>query len=146
MVNFNSIKVRLKLIFKRHSLLGKEFQFHKGTIKTSSSALRLTIGSRFQFHKGTIKTSISCASPKRISYFNSIKVRLKRTRSNLTSIQAIFQFHKGTIKTYFWWWTFASFLHFNSIKVRLKHKYDGADNDQFNFNSIKVRLKQCSWN
>ena len=32
-------------------------------------------------------------------YFNSIKVRLKRTKKNYISYMLIFQFHKGTIKT-----------------------------------------------
>ena len=34
------------------------FQFHKGTIRTKASALRLRKVLRFQFHKGTIRTSL----------------------------------------------------------------------------------------
>ena len=55
--NFNSIKVRLKLL---------------------ATLLGAGLGLLFQFHKGTIKTSIVITfTVIWISYFNSIKVRLK---------------------------------------------------------------------
>ena len=55
-IDFNSIKVRLKLS-KAIPAHGFElFQFHKGTIKTIATkpiTYQIVI---FQFHKGTIKT------------------------------------------------------------------------------------------
>ena len=55
----------------------KEFQFHKGTIKTVFAAIRFSIPSNF----------------------NSIKVRLKREYNLIVVTSVKFQFHKGTIKT-----------------------------------------------
>ena len=57
--NFNSIKVRLKLLSTVTVNLQDEFQFHKGTIKTAVPLPVDEAQSRFQFHKGTIKTQIS---------------------------------------------------------------------------------------
>ena len=76
--NFNSIKVRLKLLILRILKSSIIFQFHKGTIKTNHTARALS----------------------RMSYFNSIKVRLKPNAQvmRLNSVLG-FQFHKGTIKT-----------------------------------------------
>ena len=54
-MNFNSIKVRLKLQPDINDQFEPKFQFHKGTIKTDDD--ESTIG--------------------RFPYFNSIKVRLK---------------------------------------------------------------------
>ena len=80
--------------------LQQVFQFHKGTIKTSISRIKKRLIARFQFHKGTIKTPHRLLSYMILSYFNSIKVRLKPISlySDMASKQ--FQFHKGTIKTY----------------------------------------------
>ena len=99
-MDFNSIKVRLKL----HNLCRLQVQKHE-----------------FQFHKGTIKTRHRSCSQETLTYFNSIKVRLKRYRKR----------YQG-----------AYFPHFNSIKVRLKHFYHNAYIKSRNFNSIKVRLKR----
>ena len=55
MINFNSIKVRLKLDINP--------QVNQNLI--------------FQFHKGTIKTLLMLFLSLRINNFNSIKVRLK---------------------------------------------------------------------
>ena len=56
--NFNSIKVRLKLLATLLGAgLGLLFQFHKGTIKTRLKDYLDFILMLFQFHKGTIKTS-----------------------------------------------------------------------------------------
>ena len=100
--NFNSIKVRLKRENKTGTRRLRPFQFHKGTIKTGPSQLRLHRNSKFQFHKGTIKTIvIDC-----IFAFTS------------------FQFHKGTIKTLYIRKIRRFCLHFNSIKVRLKQTYN----------------------
>ena len=54
-----------------------EFQFHKGAIKTHSSAMSSIVISLFQFHKGAIKTRTQ-----------TIDLPILR-----------FQFHKGAIKT-----------------------------------------------
>ena len=122
--NFNSIKVRFKLIYVCTALLSARFQFHKGTIKTQSPCRyrhcqshfnsikvrlkheitdkRSLIDNKFQFHKGTIKTKYS---------------------ATLTFNQAIFQFHKGTIKTINLSSCPKSLIYFNSIKVRLKQRF-----------------------
>ena len=55
------------------------FQFHKGTIKTGGFFDAYSDWVTFQFHKGTIKTlKEKQMSFFLLSYFNSIKVRLKR--------------------------------------------------------------------
>ena len=54
------------------------FQFHKGTIKTFCGRGPLEEPILFQFHKGTIKTIHRMRIILQVlSYFNSIKVRLK---------------------------------------------------------------------
>ena len=63
MLNFNSIKVQLKLFDKNASSNPYEFQFHKGTIKTKKALQNLR-----DLHEN----------------FNSIKVQLKQ--STKTSI------------------------------------------------------------
>ena len=100
--NFNSIKVRLK----------RESEFN--VVKSKPS---------FQFHKGTIKTRVMLLELFVIlTYFNSIKVRLKQTIGCLPKSANSFQFHKGTIKTERADnWVFRS-QNFNSIKVRLKRR------------------------
>ena len=122
LLNFNSIKVRLKLRFEVSILTSSiEFQFHKGTIKTvRRNYIRKSL-TRFQFHKGTIKTRIFA----------------------MYSFPCLwFQFHKGTIKTIPPVCSIVSLTHFNSIKVRLKllSSQRISSFDKY-FNSIKVRLK-----
>ena len=75
------------------------FQFHKGTIKTIVSTDTTFVNHSFQFHKGTIKTYQSKQRIAQHSYFNSIKVRLKREDFFVPEFADLFQFHKGTIKT-----------------------------------------------
>ena len=59
-----------------------------------------------------------------LTYFNSIKVRLKRSSFKTKGVEL---------------------GHFNSIKVRLKHRISAeADSANSNFNSIKVRLKRVN--
>ena len=58
LVDFNSIKVRLKLKKFIFSLSEKLFQFHKGTIKTLLMIVLVIGVILFQFHKGTIKTNV----------------------------------------------------------------------------------------
>ena len=57
------------------------------------------VASQFQFHKGTIKTSPNKGEYNFVPYFNSIKVQLKLDGNCLNSASPSFQFHKGTIKT-----------------------------------------------
>ena len=75
--SFNSIKVRLRLRPAKESNLVREFQFHKGTIKTVLVA----------------------AEQLPVFGFNSIKVRLRQRSSPAAARATSFQFHKGTIKT-----------------------------------------------
>ena len=98
--HFNSIKVRLKprrrIVVVR---IAPEFQFHKGTIKTSEHLQGYVRHFLFQFHKGTIKTRHPTSSYTTMSDFNSIKVRLKQHVADEVSKEIV---------------------NFNSIKVRLK--------------------------
>ena len=76
------------------------FQFHKGTIRTASSAPRVFLLLPFQFHKGTIRTKAFCAAFAANFDFNSIKVRLEPLQLSVHTITEFsFQFHKGTIRT-----------------------------------------------
>ena len=77
LLDFNSIKVRLKRSDARKFFTSKLFQFHKGTIKT---------------------VSYNCLPYLRLN-FNSIKVRLKQIEKFGAMYALSFQFHKGTIKT-----------------------------------------------
>ena len=66
LMNFNSIKVRLKLPLTAEEYVASNlFQFHKGTIKTTKGQFEKGRAKTFQFHKGTIKTTISivCKPP-----------------------------------------------------------------------------------
>ena len=105
------------------------------------------------------------ALPYKISYFNSIKVRLKHFISDyLPKVNFNFNSIKVRLKLLLIWDFLVVYLDFNSIKVRLKqhtcisprhrtlfqfHKGTIKTNyeknlsiRQTNFNSIKVRLKQ----
>ena len=54
--SFNSIKVRLKVLLKLINItVVKEFQFHKGAIKSIAGAVKGSTWNVFQFHKGAIK-------------------------------------------------------------------------------------------
>ena len=57
------------------------------------------------------------------TYFNSIKVRLKRAKELAYIKKHTFQFHKGTIKTRQRVAVQSSQGNFNSIKVRLKPRF-----------------------
>ena len=76
--NFNSIKVRLKLLL---ILLPNQANVYFNSIKV-----------RLKLHHTLIPLDY-------IQYFNSIKVRLKPTLLHLHHLPLPFQFHKGTIKT-----------------------------------------------
>ena len=56
LLDFNSIKVRLKPNDEPYKAYFIGFQFHKGTIKTVGNRQILNGVCVFQFHKGTIKT------------------------------------------------------------------------------------------
>ncbi len=75
--NFNSIKVRLKLILVS-SIVRMLLNFNSIKVRLKlehfSNGYRLGL---FQFHKGTIKTLLALFAILAIPYFNSIKVRLK---------------------------------------------------------------------
>ena len=118
------------------------FQFHKGTIKTTSSSSNDNKNILFQFHKGTIKTVYFRAYRGNIPSFNSIKVRLKLDADNYPDEYHVFQFHKGTIKTYEKLFTLSSKylfqFHKGTIKTEQSLHYQRLNNG---FNSIKVRLK-----
>ena len=75
--NFNSIKVRLKLVSGgRFPSQKSDFNSIKVRLK---HLLNVTHKGRplFQFHKGTIKTKKLKRLVRALYYFNSIKVRLK---------------------------------------------------------------------
>ena len=55
------------------------FQFHKGAIRTVSSAALNYANESFQFHKGAIRTMSILLPRLRHIYFNSIKVRLEQS-------------------------------------------------------------------
>ena len=97
---FNSIKVRLEHLAKMKDSAFKEFQFHKGAIRTIFALVARFEKLAFQFHKGAIRT---------------------RRAYRYIELNAVFQFHKGAIRTL----TNSAkrgeeFLNFNSIKVRLE--------------------------
>ena len=100
-VNFNSIKVRLKLIQDAKSQDIKIFQFHKGTIKTSVTRHREADGINFNSIKVRLKHYSIVPLTFEQYNFNSIKVRLKQNVLNSFLVIVLFQFHKGTIKTGF---------------------------------------------
>ena len=75
--DFNSIKVRLKHPDRSIDAMLLRFQFHKGAIKTGGGRHDRIGQKQFQFHKGAIKTNKRHLSSTVLSYFNSIKVRLK---------------------------------------------------------------------
>ena len=76
--DFNSIKVQLEPYVSGAKLVGLQFQFHKGTIRTLFPRCNNPVPVVFQFHKGTIRTDLS-------------------HRHMFTA--NVFQFHKGTIRT-----------------------------------------------
>ena len=119
--NFNSIKVQLRHIF---SYLPWEI-------------------SQFQFHKGTIKTSVIFTRDKGSPYFNSIKVQLRPAYCAKYCCKQLFQFHKGTIKTlrltnHLWLLLLFQF-HKGTIKTMVRLILLTLSMD---FNSIKVQLRQ----
>ena len=74
--HFNSIKVRLNQLYLVVVQILFVFQFHKGTIKPANTFSKISTSSKFQFHKGTIKPPLTWCGEVLPRYFNSIKVRL----------------------------------------------------------------------
>ena len=99
--NFNSIKVRLK---QKMPLCFRRMYQHFNSIKVRLKRyLEYKTGFdrvQFQFHKGTIKTTHLLLHIIYHINFNSIKVRLKLLLLPCFRQTLLFQFHKGTIKTY----------------------------------------------
>ena len=104
---FNSIKVQLEPQGFHCVVIHQQFQFHKGTIRTTvAKALR-----RFDIH------------------FNSIKVQLEPSiPSHQCPLSTVFQFHKGTIRTSDEQSPSHSLSYFNSIKVQLERGIHAARN------------------
>ena len=95
----------------------------------------------FQFHKGSINTSSSGVQQVYKRRFNSIKVRLIRRAIHGRQRERRFQFHKGSINTVQQARMPYVKKSFNSIKVRLIPATDAAKaGAMISFNSIKVRL------
>ena len=97
---FNSIKVQLEpQVDALLRVVGLEFQFHKGTIRTLLCPNPDGYCLQFQFHKGTIRTPYPCIPSSTPPYFNSIKVQLEPDDCRIVQFLQLFQFHKGTIRT-----------------------------------------------
>ncbi len=77
--NFNSIKVRLELVFYCTPFDSmKNFNSIKVRLEPDSTSSYLTSLS-FQFHKGAIRTDAQNGKLSHYTNFNSIKVRLEHT-------------------------------------------------------------------
>ena len=75
----------------------------------------------FQFHKGAIRTDSSACYLLFCIDFNSIKVRLEPVCHAIRPMSVRFQFHKGAIRTSVKFvCMLLTNLNFNSIKVRLE--------------------------
>ena len=119
-LNFNSIKVQLKLESVLNTFRKKLFQFHKGTIKTVRLINPLSL----------------------VLHFNSIKVQLKLDKLCTFANAIRFQFHKGTIKTCSLRRRFLVYhpFQFHKGTIKTEHRHATATK-RGNFNSIKVQLK-----
>ena len=76
-----------------------------------------------------------------VTYFNSIKVRLRPPVATVDFVVAQFQFHKGSIKTLILLSCGCRLTDFNSIKVRLRHLTDGSASfvAQFQFHKGSIK-------
>ncbi len=142
-MHFNSIKVQLEhLIFLRRYLPDLVFQFHKGTIRTSTLLNRLNAVLAFQFHKGTIRTITRLISDIPTINFNSIKVQLEHDRVHHVVYALSFQFHKGTIRTCLSMCEGYQYSPFQFHKGTIRTtSIERSLNTFTNFNSIKVQLE-----
>ena len=119
--DFNSIKVRLEQLTPSSVVYSDQFQFHKGTIRTSIKTV--------QRHRENIN-------------FNSIKVRLEPKGGTADAPTLRFQFHKGTIRTEssIWFWVLMTKFQFHKGTIRTPRQ-SRPPCPGTNFNSIKVRLE-----
>ena len=99
-LNFNSIKVRLKL------------PIHRGFAGDFANFNSIKVRLKLDYPAELVVLAL---------HFNSIKVRLKLAAKSILAHRLAFQFHKGTIKTCCCCYVEFSSFNFNSIKVRLKH-------------------------
>ena len=97
-IHFNSIKVQLERMTKHYIDEIPLFQFHKGTIRTLTTADSVAIETNF----------------------NSIKVQLELIMAKVVFVPPLFQFHKGTIRTAYLRKFINQSPYFNSIKVQLE--------------------------
>ena len=141
---FNSIKVQLELYILSLVVSLTRFQFHKGTIRTMVSFVRVVLCPLFQFHKGTIRTEYF-----RVHYRHSSKFQFHKGTIRtvivlvLVVCTMIFQFHKGTIRTWRKKRKQVQLINFNSIKVQLELVQEVNPGDSIKyFNSIKVQLER----
>ena len=140
--NFNSIKVRLKQPAAEIPAAATKFQFHKGTIKTGSPRIHLTVFPNFNSIKVRLKPDKADLLPEVGKYFNSIKVRLKQPAAEIPAAATKFQFHKGTIKTHHSYPGVVTLQRFQFHKGTIKTcKSKVFCICKLYFNSIKVRLK-----
>ena len=120
--NFNSIKVQLEPASgSERSCNMQPFQFHKGTIRTSSSSSSsFRCWGNFNSIKVQLERTCGLREGDKYPHFNSIKVQLEPDRLISAISSHIFQFHKGTIRTGNAWWRLRFKRDFNSIKVQLE--------------------------
>ena len=76
-----------------------------------------------------------------LHYFNSTKVRLKRSTRVACPSRSVFQFHKGPIKTKVTLDNDLKQSDFNSTKVRLKPEEDGFSGEAPKFQFHKGPIK-----
>ena len=80
--------------------MGRNFQFHKGAIETTNSALKFKRYKTFNSIKVRLKLRLRPLYLRTDRAFNSIKVRLKPgSYSGPKGLITDFQFHKGAIET-----------------------------------------------
>ena len=122
--NFNSIKVRLEQAAAAPVFEAKQFQFHKGAIRTiSASKEAKAAADHFNSIKVRLELEFFTLCALFIIHFNSIKVRLEPFLGYRSRLSFLFQFHKGAIRTHRTFAPLSFYLHFNSIKVRLERDF-----------------------
>ena len=101
--------------------------------------------SYFNSIKVRLKHFISDYLPKVNFNFNSIKVRLKQHTCISPRHRTLFQFHKGTIKTNYEKNLSIRQTNFNSIKVRLKQGINNATQTfiAFQFHKGTIKTECC---
>ena len=98
--NFNSIKVRLEQCW-RWKTCPNHANFNSIKVRLELDTDPIIVDAHiFQFHKGAIRTTSSALVTVYLADFNSIKVRLELafTQKHIDPFTT-FQFHKGAIRT-----------------------------------------------